>query len=437
MIKINNNITVIGLGYVGSTVASCLADVGFHVICVEKDEEKVKRINERRSPINNMKFDAIFGKYGEDRLIATTDLDYAIKNSCISFVCVNTPIKDENKIDTSDVEATVSNIGKSISKIDDFHVIVIKSTILPRTSENLIIPRLEQNSKKDVVKDFGIVVNPEFLREGNEIDDFTKPDRIVIGEMIEDKRSGDILIEIYKKMIASGTPIIRTDLCTAEMIKYVSNAFLATKISFSNEIGNYCKLLGIDVYNVMNAVGLDHRVSSDYLNAGVGFGGPCLEKDLLALIGCGTEIQYEPRLLNAVKDVNDDQPRRMIDLLESKLNGLKGKKIAVLGLAFKPGTDDVRGSRAIPLIKMLLKRDAIVKAYDPLAIERMRLVDSIGPVEYVDNIDDALKDVQGCLIVTEWPEFKQISDKMDNIIVIEGRRVLNDKLNANCEGICW
>ncbi len=277
-------------------------------------------------------------------------------------------------------------------------------------------------------------MNPEFLREGKAVYDFQHPDRIVIGA--DDPKAAAVISELYKGYTC---PILETDTKTAEMIKYVSNAFLATKISFSNEIGNICKRIGIDTYKVMEGVGLDARISPHFLRSGLGFGGSCFPKDVKALIGKAGEVDYEPLLLKTVLKVNDRQPEIAMRLLKKHMADLVGKKIAVLGLAFKDDTDDIRESRAIPLIGMLLAEGANVIAYDRMAAEHMKKV--YPNISYMKTAGDALDGADACLIATEWKEFGELNDefaRMKNKIVIDGRRVVDPHgKDIIYEGLCW
>jgi nucleotide sugar dehydrogenase len=274
-------------------------------------------------------------------------------------------------------------------------------------------------------------MNPEFLREGRAIEDFLHPDRIVIGS--SDEQAEEVLKNLYSTLNA---PIISTSLTAAEMIKYTANSFLATKISFSNEIGNICKKLGIDVYDVMKGAGLDHRIGSHFLNAGAGFGGSCFPKDVSALISLAESVGERPQLLHAVIEINEKQPHKMLELVRKRIGDLKGKRIAVLGLAFKDNTDDIRDSRSIPVIEELIKEGADVIAYDPMAMINMkRLFPSI---TYAKSIKDVLKDADGCLIMTEWPEFSHLSKEFSLMkqppVILEGRRIIK---RPEVEGICW
>ena len=323
-------------------------------------------------------------------------------------------------------------MGQVLRQRRDYPLVVVKSTVIPGTTEGVVIPLLEENSGARAGMDFPVAVNPEFLREGKAITDFLNPDRIVIGEL--DKESGDILHELYKDFTA---PILRLDLKTAEMIKYASNAFLATKISFINEIGNVCKKMGIDIYRVAEGMGLDPRISPHFLNAGIGFGGSCLPKDIKALIATAKGLGYQPALLESVIRINDEQPLRLVDLAQKKVGALSQKKAAILGLAFKPGTDDIREAPSLKIVKELLRRKAIVKVYDPAAMERVEAIFG-SAIEYADSAREAVSDADMVFILTEWDEFKNPALYRGKK-VFDGRRTLSpgEEENWACEGICW
>ena len=328
------------------------------------------------------------------------------------------------------------SIGIALQDCDGYHIVAVKSTVPPGTTERLVLPAVLSQSSKSINKEatgsqkIGFVMNPEFLREGLAVHDFMNPDRIVVDS--SDQKAGDVFQIVYSGLEA---PLVRTSLTAAEMIKYASNAFLATKISFSNEIGNICKRLGIDVYEVMEGVGLDHRINPHFLNAGAGFGGSCFPKDVSALMHLARDVGENPILLNAVMEINDRQPVRMVELLEKRIGDLAGKQVAVLGLAFKNDTDDARESRAIPVIFELMKRGANVRGYDPKANSSMSKV--FPDIEYCTCPAEALKDADACLVMTEWPEFSSIREEFDLMksrVIIEGRKVLSCR---DAEGICW
>lgn len=425
-------ISVIGSGYVGSVTAACFAEVGHEVVCVDIDKKKMDQINAGISPIYEEGLEELLQKYARKSLTATTDYEYAITNTDISFICVGTPSAEDGSIDLSIVRAATASIGAVLAKKEGYHVVVVKSTVVPETTEKFVLPILEEISGKIAGKDFGVAMNPEFLREGKAVYDFMHPDKIVVGAI--DKKSGDLVSELYRTFKCEVT---RTSLSTAEMIKYANNSLLATKISFANEIGNICKRLNVDTYEVMEAVGKDSRISPRFLNSGAGFGGSCFPKDVKALIGKAKEIGYSPDLLESVIAVNEKQPILMTEILQRKIGSLAGKKIAVLGLAFKNDTDDIRESRAIPVIAELLRLGAEISAYDPMATENMKRI--FPTIEYSEKAKDALKSADACLVMTEWDEFNQLDSEFEGMkekIVIDGRRIIKAK-NIDCEGLCW
>ncbi|MDW5548938.1 UDP-glucose/GDP-mannose dehydrogenase family protein [Methanosarcina sp.] len=425
-------ISVIGSGYVGSVTAACFAEVGHEVVCVDIDKKKMDQINAGISPIYEEGLEELLQKYAGKSLTATTDYEYAITNTDISFICVGTPSAEDGSIDLSIVRAATASIGAVLAKKEGYHVVVVKSTVVPETTEKFVLPILEEISGKIAGKDFGVAMNPEFLREGKAVYDFMHPDKIVVGAI--DKKSGDLVSELYRTFKCEVT---HTSLSTAEMIKYANNSLLATKISFANEIGNICKRLNVDTYEVMEAVGKDSRISPRFLNSGAGFGGSCFPKDVKALIGKAKEIGYSPDLLESVIAVNEKQPILMTEILQRKIGSLAGKKIAVLGLAFKNDTDDIRESRAIPVIAELLRLGAEISAYDPMATENMKRI--FPTIEYSEKAKDALKSADACLVMTEWDEFNQLDSEFEGMkekIVIDGRRIIKAK-NIDCEGLCW
>ena len=420
------NVSIIGTGYVGTVTGACLAELGHDVICVDIDQQKVDWINAGIAPIHEPGLSELLKKHAEIRLRATTDYNDAIPNSDLTFICVGTPSGEDGRIDLSIVRSASKSIGKALSDKRSYHVVVVKSTVVPETTEKVVAPLVRGEN-------VGIAMNPEFLREGKAVYDFMNPDKIVVGG---DPRAVEMVASLYE-----GIPceITRTDIRTAEMIKYANNSFLAAKISFANEIGNICKKLGIDVYDVMSAIGKDFRISEHFLNAGAGFGGSCFPKDVRALLGKAEEIGYDPMLLNAVIEVNEEQPIRMVKLLVEHIGDLRNRRIAVLGLAFKNDTDDIRESRSIPVITELLNLGAQVSAYDPLAELNMRKI--FPEIDYCESALDALNGADACLIMTEWDEFRSLDkefDAMKNLVVIDGRRVVSlDHGRGIYEGICW
>ncbi len=401
------------------------------------DENKINSINKCISPVYEDGIEDILSKYN---ITATTDLAQSVQDSEISFICVGTPPNPDGSQDMGYIKSAAKDLSNALhstvtrnyvpldigKNMPYGHTVVVKSTVVPGTTENIVIPALEEHGKK-AGKDFGVCMNPEFLKEGTAVADFMNPDRIVIGEY--NKESGDVLAELYKDFKC---PILRTDLKTAEMIKYASNAFLATKISFMNEIGNICKALGIDVYDVARGMGYDGRIGNKFLNAGIGFGGSCFPKDVNALVAKSKDIGYEPEILEHVLKLNDEQPLRIVSLLKKHIPTLKGSTVGVLGLSFKPDTDDIRESRAIPIVNALLKEGASIKAYDPKAMDNFRkLFPQVGYVAPEDVLSS-----DAVLILTEWKEFDELDYKGKT--VIDGRRIIRAKKEADVyEGICW
>ncbi len=426
-------ISIIGTGYVGTVTGVCFAHLGNDVICVDHGPKKVEMINSGVPPIYEEGLEELLKAHAGKNLKATVDYADAIANSDISFICVPTPTDDSGKIDLRAIKEASRSIGERLKHKPSYHVVVVKSTVVPQTTQSVVTPILEEASGKKAGIDFGVGMNPEFLREGKAIYDFMNPDRIVIGG--DDPRALAAIKGLYSGYTC---PILEADTKTAEMIKYVSNSFLATKISFSNEVGNICKRLGIDTYKVMEGVGMDSRISPYFLNSGLGFGGSCFPKDVKALIGKASEIDYEPILLKTVLRVNEHQPAMLLRLLKKHVPDLKNKRVAVLGLAFKNDTDDIRESRAIPVIGSLLAEGALVAAYDPMAAEHMKNV--YPNIDYYGSADEALTGADACIISTEWAEFKKLDSfkNMRNPVVIDGRKMVDPRgKNIVYEGLCW
>jgi UDPglucose 6-dehydrogenase len=410
------SISIIGLGVVGLTAAVGFALKGHNVIGIDIDAEKVAKINDSISPVYE---EGLSRAMQDVRVKATLDFEQIIDTD-ISFLCGGTPGRGDGSINLKFVKGPAEKVAEILKDKSSYHVVVVRSTVVPGTTETYIEPLYSGN------KNIGVCVNPEFLREGTSLEDFIHPNRIIIGE--KDERAGDALCNVYR---AFRSPIIRTNYRTAEMIKYASNAFLATKVSFINEIGNICKQLGVNVYDVTEALGYDVRIGTEYLRAGLGFGGFCLPKDTAALIARAREVDYEPELLNAVVRVNDKQPLRMIELLKRHMPDIKGKTIGILGLAFKPKTDDVRKTKSIDVVQALLDDGAKIKVYDPQAMQNFAEIfpdiDYATPEEVLQS--DAI------LILTEWDIFNTYD--YTGKIVIDGRKVLKAEEADIYEGISW
>ncbi len=409
-----------GTGYVG-IVMSCLANFGFNVTLVGRNEKKISSINDGISPIYEKGLDDVLRKAVDAGKLSATS-DYALLNdSEIIFIAVGTPSKGDGSIDLSSIEDASRKIGELLKASDGYRVIVVKSTVLPTTTEKTIIPILQSCSGKKAGRDFGVCVNPEFLREGCAVEDFLKPDKILIGSI--DDRSYNALEQLYGNFDKS-IPRIRTDLSTAEMIKYAQNAALASRVSFINEVANICEAYGIDVKEVESAIGTDDRIGNKFMRAGAGFGGNCLPKDLDAMITASESMGIDPVLLRGVKSVNERQPLKLVDIAEASVGSVDGKDVAVLGTAFKPGTDDIRNASSIRVINELLSRGAFVRTYDPRAIENTRMVFG-DRISYANSIGGCVDGADLCILVTEWDEFKELENIHINCPVIDGRRLLD------------
>lgn len=419
-------VAVIGTGYVGAVTGTCLAELGNDITFVDIDERKLAMIRDGTPPVFEPGLAEILLK-NRDRISATGDLALAVRRSDLTLICVGTPSNEDGSIDLTYVMGAAREIGAALAGCSGFHTVVTKSTVIPGTAGSLIRPVLEESSGKKCGEQFGLAANPEFLREGSAVEDFFHPDRIIIG--VQDANSRAVLETLYRSF---SCPKLVTGIKTAEMIKYASNAFLATKISFANEIGNICKELGIDTADVFQGVGMDSRIGPAFFRSGIGFGGSCFPKDVRALIALAREKGISPALLDAVVAVNESQPERMIPLLKKHLD-IQGKTIGVLGLAFKPDTDDIRESRALPVIAALLREDCRVIAYDPLAMDAFRAI--CPGITYTMDPDEVLK-ADAVLIVTEWKEFDTLDYR--GRIVIDGRRMSAPRKDAEIyEGVCW
>jgi UDPglucose 6-dehydrogenase/GDP-mannose 6-dehydrogenase len=440
-------ISVIGTGYVGLVSGVCFSEVGHHCICVDLDPAKVERINRGEPPIHENGLEPMLKRLAGSRLRATTDLRQAVLDSEITFIAVGTPF-DGERIDLSFIREATRQIGEALRDKRDYHVVVVKSTVVPGTTDQVVKPLLEEVSGKRAGADFGVGMNPEFLTEGTAVADFMQPDRIVLGGI--DERS----IEAQRRVYASfaDTPTQATSNTTAEMIKYTSNSVLATMISFSNEIGNLCSALGgVDVADVMRGVHLARYFSvpaadggrakagiTSFLWAGCGYGGSCLPKDTKALSAHGAAHGSPMPLLDAVIATNLAQPRRIIELLQRHHADLKGVRVAVLGLAFKEDTDDLRESPALPIIRMLLEQQAVVTAYDPIAMPAARA--QLPPaVRYAASLHAALADSDAAVLVTRWDEFRAIPELVKALpnapLIVDGRRFIAPADVPRYEGV--
>ncbi len=447
------NVSIVGAGYVGLVTGLCLAERGHHVTCVDVDAAKVARLCDGILPLYEPGLDALLERQLGKRFFATTELRTAVQASELTMIAVGTPIED-GAISLRFVESAAHAIGQALSDKSDYHVVVVKSTVVPGTTEDCVGPILERASQKKIGVEIGLGMNPEFLREGEAVEDFQDPDRLVLGAV--DTRSYEAMARLYAPF--GGARQIVTNPQTAEMIKYASNALLATLISFSNEIANLCSAAtNVDVVDVLGAVHLDKRISpfapdrsritpsiTAYLKAGCGFGGSCFPKDLRALIRWGEEHQRPVRVLTAVLDTNEAQAVEVLALLKKHFPDLAGVRVSVLGLAFKAGTDDIRESPALRVIPALANKGAHVIAYDPVAIPGMRLAlrgENIqdGDVQYGGSLAEAIELVDAIVLLTAWPEFLQLpellSGRTDPPVVIDGRRAFEKTRLRRYEGI--
>jgi UDPglucose 6-dehydrogenase len=430
-------IGVVGSGYVGTTLAACLADLRHDVTAVDVDPEVVVALNDGRPTVKEAGLDELISDgVAAGRLRATTEYG-ALEDAAVVFLALPTPSREDGSVDTSVVEAGARSLAPVVADRGDYPVVVVKSTVVPRTTEEIVAPALA--SAGGVLDEtFGLAVNPEFLREGSAVADFRAPDKLVFGTADGDDRSLAALHELYAPVADAVDPtVVETSRRAAELIKYANNAFLATKVSLINEIGNVCKQYGIDSYEVAEAIGLDDRIGERFLRSGLGWGGSCFPKDVDALIAAARQAEYEPELLSAAVAVNDRQPERLLALLNRHVD-VVDERVAVLGLAFKPGTDDVRNSRAFLVIEGLRERGARVVAHDPVAADNAREV--LPDLTTVDTAEAALNGAGAACVCTDWPAYADLDaefDAMATPVVVDGRRVVERRDGIVYEGLTW
>ncbi|HVG38625.1 MAG TPA: UDP-glucose/GDP-mannose dehydrogenase family protein [Pyrinomonadaceae bacterium] len=394
------HIAVVGSGYVGLVTGTCFAEFGVNVTCVDVDEDKIKRLNEGQIPIYEPGLEQLVAKNaGAGRLHFTTELKTAVEQALVIFLAVGTPPKEDGSADLRYIEEAARTIARHMN---GYKVIVTKSTVPVGTGEHLRRLISEHQVKK---VPFGVVSNPEFLREGAAIDDFMRPDRVVIGS--RDEEAVAIMRDLYRPLYLIETPFVVTSLEAAELTKYAANAFLATKISFINEIANMCDQIGCDVHDVARAIGMDGRIGRKFLHPGPGFGGSCFPKDTQALVSVAHAHQCDSLIVDAVIEVNRRQRMAMIPKIEKLAGSLANKVIAVLGLSFKPETDDMREAPAVDIIRELLKRGARVKAFDPVAVAEARKL--LPDVEFAVDEYDAVKGADVLVFMTEWNQFRALN----------------------------
>jgi len=410
------NISVIGTGYVGLVTGAVFADLGNEVICVDTDAEKIKMLNAGKMPIYEPGLEEMVHRSIDDSRIAfTTDLGHAVRSSEVIFIAVGTPPGPNGEPDLTHVIDVARGIARHIDK---YKVVVNKSTV-PIGTGNLVREMIEKNKQRDA--DFDVVSNPEFLREGSAINDTLYPDRIIIGAPSQTVAMK--LLELYAPL---ERPMLITDVTSAEIIKYASNAFLSAKISFINAIATLCEEAGGDVLQVAKGMGYDRRIGEHFLQAGLGFGGSCFGKDLKALIHTCSKLGCDGRLFESALAINDTQPVRFVNRLKAVLDSLEGHKIAVLGLAFKPNTDDMRDAKSIDVISRLLAEGATVQAYDPIAMDNCRKI--FPQITYCENPYQAAEGASALLLVTEWNEFRflnfeKIKEAMKRPVIFDGRNM--------------
>jgi UDPglucose 6-dehydrogenase len=419
-------IAVIGSGYVGLVTGTCFAETGNNVICVDIDQEKVAKMQNGIVPIYEPHLDTIFERnIREERLTFTTDLKSAVDASEIIFLALPTPPGEDGSADLSYILGVADELGKIMSS---YKVIVDKSTVPVGTAEKVHAAIL-----KNAKVEFDVVSNPEFLREGFAVDDFLKPDRVVIGTQSE--RAKTAMKELYKPFVRQGNPILFMDEKSAELTKYAANSFLATKITFMNEIANFCELVGADVDAVRIGIGSDTRIGKRFLFPGIGYGGSCFPKDVQALVKSGKEVNYNFEIIEAVLRVNDVQKLRLVEKLKNHYGTLKSKHFALWGLAFKPDTDDIREAPALYIIDALLSEGATICAFDPEAMENVKKIYG-SKITFVENQYHALENSDALLIATEWgafrnPDFDRIKNSLKAPKIFDGRNLFDlDEMNG-------
>lgn len=421
-------ITVIGTGYVGLVTGTCFSEVGANVTCVDIDQKKIDNLNRGILPIYEPGLEEmVLRNTQKNRLNFSTSLEESIKDVEVAFIAVGTPPDEDGSADLKYVLAVAASIGKYMEKP---MVVVTKSTVPVTTAEKVRKALQMELDKRGAKIDFYVASNPEFLKEGAAIEDFMKPDRIVVGtDRIE---AEEIMRKLYKPFLMNGHPIIFMDIPSAEMTKYAANAMLATKISFMNDIANLCEIMGADVNMVRKGIGSDGRIGPKFIYPGVGYGGSCFPKDVKALIKTAKEQNYTMRILNAVEEVNDSQKEVLFNKVRTHFNNnLKGKTFAFWGLSFKPKTDDMREAPSLVIIEKLLKAGANVVAYDPVAMhEAQRILGDT--ISYSTDMYDVLNQADALLIVTEWPEFRspdfeELTKRLNAKVIFDGRNIFDNK----------
>ncbi|RYF22886.1 MAG: UDP-glucose/GDP-mannose dehydrogenase family protein [Flavobacteriales bacterium] len=430
-------IIIVGTGYVGLVTGTCLAEIGTEVVCVDVDQKKIDNLKKGILPIYEPGLEQLVeNNYNKGRLSFSTDFEASVKGASVIFIAVGTPPGEDGSADLKYVLQVADTVG---TYIEDYAIVVTKSTVPVGTAKKVKAAIAAALDKRGVDLPFDVASNPEFLKEGAAVDDFLKPDRIVVG--VESERAKETLTKLYQPFVLNGHPIYFMDIPSAEMTKYAANAMLATKISFMNDIANLCELVGADVNEVRKGIGSDPRIGTRFIYPGIGYGGSCFPKDVKALFHTADDYKYNMRILKAVDEVNDDQKFVLFKKIEKHFDGeLKGKTFGIWGLSFKPNTDDMREAPSLILIDELLKAGATVLAYDPIAMEEAKhFADK--RVIFVKDALDAVKGAEALLLVTEWPEFRlpdwsKIKSVMNGRVIFDGRNIYQAKTIA-AEGFTY
>jgi UDPglucose 6-dehydrogenase len=417
-------ITIVGTGYVGLVTGACLAETGADVCCIDIDQKKIDNLNSGILPIYEPGLDALVKRNAEKKRLAfCSDLSQVINGSDITFIAVGTPSDEDGSADLKYVIGVAKEIGTYLTQ---YTIVVTKSTVPVGTAKLVKQAISEKLANRNLNIQFDVASNPEFLKEGNAIDDFLKPDRIVIGT--DSEKAEKILGQLYKPFVLNNHPVIFMDITSAEMTKYAANAMLATKISFINDIANLCEIVGADINCVRKGITSDSRIGSKFLYPGVGYGGSCFPKDVKAIIKTAKDFNYKLRVLQSVEDVNNDQKLVLYHKIEKKFNGdLKGKTIAIWGLSFKPGTDDMREAPSLVIIEKLIEKGAVVKAFDPVAMHEAKRI--IGDkISYINDMYETVIDADALAVITEWnefrlPNFNILSKLMKHKKIFDGRNI--------------
>ena len=418
------NLAIVGSGYVGLVTGTCFAEMGNDVICVDVDPGKIERLRRHETPIYEPGLQELLEENGKGgRLKFTTVASEALGGAELAFICVGTPMSDNGEADLRYVESAARAIGKFI---EGHCVVVNKSTVPVGTADRVRSWIGEEVAARKVDLPFEVASNPEFLKEGSAVDDFMKPDRVVVG--VDDPRAEALLRDLYAPFIRNGLRFYTMDIRSAEMTKYAANCMLATKISFINEIANVCEETGANVLEVAKGVGLDQRIGPKFLSAGIGYGGSCFTKDVSALKLLAANSGYHFQLLGSVIEVNELQKRRVVSKLTRRLESLAGKRIGLLGLAFKPNTDDMRGASSLVLAARLTAEGATVRAFDPIATEEARKI--MPELDCMGSVEDVIAGADAIVLVTEWPQFlaldwEAVAASMSGKVVIDGRNALD------------